>query len=377
MSPRFTILFAATAFALSACGGTKLVKHPTALPTPVEASFASATDAALGARLEWIIVRDSPGTWAKNADWDEYFIRVRNTSGAPIRITGVSVVDSLGQANPTLGKRKALVKASRKNAKRYKQSNLRVVAGVSGTTITAAGVGVGLGMGGVAASGGGMLAGAAGAAAFLTVAPAFAVVGIFRGVRNSQVNNRIEDRQSKLPASIAAGEEQALDLFFPLSPSPTRIQITYADAQGTSHQLDIDTSKTLAGLHLGPSGGSQASGARSSQTQHVTHTGVAMSPRLTIMFAATALRPVGLRRNQTGQASDALPTSDEASFDSATDAAHGRAAGMDHRARQPWLLGEECRLGRVLHPGTECLGRADPITGVSVVDPRRGQPDAG
>ena len=91
-----------------------------------------------------------------------------------------------------------------------------------------------------------------GVAAFLAVTPAFAVAGIVRGVRNGQVNDRIEDRQSKLPAAIAAGEEQALDLFFPLSPSPTRIQITYADAQGASHQLDIDTSKTLAGLHLAP-----------------------------------------------------------------------------------------------------------------------------
>jgi hypothetical protein len=252
MSPRLTILFAATAFALSACGGTKLVKHPTPLPTPTESAFVSATDASLGARLEGIIVRDSPGSWAKNADWDEYFIRVQNTSGAPIRITGVSVVDSLGQANPTLGERKALVKASRKNAKRYEQSNLRVVAGMSGASITATGVGVGLGVGGVAASGGGMLAGALGAAAFLTVAPAFAVAGIFRGVHNGQVNNRIEDRQSELPAAIAAGAEQSLDLFFPLCPSPTRIQITYADAQGTPHQLDIDTSKTLAGLHLAP-----------------------------------------------------------------------------------------------------------------------------
>ena len=113
------------------------------------------------------------------------------------------------------------MKASRKNAKRYEDSDLKVVAGISGKSITATGVGVGLGMGGVAASGGGMLAGAVGAATFLVVAPAFAVAGIFRGVRNGQVNDRIEERQSKLPALIAAGEEQALDLFFLLSPSPT------------------------------------------------------------------------------------------------------------------------------------------------------------
>lgn len=250
MSPRLSILLAASVFGLAACGGSKLVK-PAAPPAPIEASLATATDAALGARLEWVIVRGGPGSWAKNADWDEYLIRVRNVSTTPVQITGVSVVDSLGQANATLGKRKALIKASRKNARRYEDSDLNVVAGLSGTSITAAGIGVGLGVGSAAAAGGGMLAGAAGAAAFLAVAPAFAAVGIFRGVRNGQVSNRLEDRQSKLPATLAAGEEQSLDLFFPLSPSPSRVQITYADANGAAHQLDIDTRELLAGLHLG------------------------------------------------------------------------------------------------------------------------------
>lgn len=251
MSARLSILLAASVFGLSACGGSSLVKRPAAPPAPIEASLASATDSALAARLEWVIVRGGPGSWAKNADWDEYLLRVRNVSTAPVQVTGVSIVDSLGQANGTLGKRKALIKASRRNAKRYEDADLKVVAGLSGTSITAAGIGVGLGVGSAAAAGGGMLAGAAGAAAFLAVAPAFAAVGIFRGVRNGQVSNRLEDRQSKLPASLAAGEEQPLDLFFPLSPSPSRVQINYTDAQGAARQLDIDTRELLAGLHLG------------------------------------------------------------------------------------------------------------------------------
>ena len=32
------------------------------------------------AALDWIIVRDGPGTWAKNVDWDEYLIRVHTKS---------------------------------------------------------------------------------------------------------------------------------------------------------------------------------------------------------------------------------------------------------------------------------------------------------
>ena len=143
---------------------------------------------------------------------------------------------------------------------------VRAFGNVFGNTIYSASIVVavfmlGLGVGSSVASGGGMAAGFAGATLFVAITPVFAVAGIMRGVRNSQVNSRIEERHSKLPVTIVADEEQALDLFFPLSPSPTRIEISYTDAQGASHQLDIDTSKTLAGLHLAPSGGSQASGA--------------------------------------------------------------------------------------------------------------------
>ncbi len=79
--------------------------------------------------------------------------------------------------------------------------------------------------------------------------PALAVGGIVRGVNNSKVNKQIESRQTLLPITLQKDEKKTLNIFFPLSPSPRQIQLTYVDAQG-EHTLIIDTQAALEGLHL-------------------------------------------------------------------------------------------------------------------------------
>ena len=80
--------------ALSGCGGTKVLKESE--PLVVTQSLATASDQRLTATLDWVIVRDGPGTWGKNVDWDEYLIRVQNLSDESLELTIISVVDSLG-----------------------------------------------------------------------------------------------------------------------------------------------------------------------------------------------------------------------------------------------------------------------------------------
>ena len=140
--------------------------------------------------------------------------------------------------------RKQLVKSSKKTARRYKESGIKVKAGrgagtmlVAGAAVTAVGVGAAAGTAGAAAGG------------LLLLGPALAVGGIVRGVNNSKVNSEIELRQSALPAEIPAGEETNLDIFFPLAPSPKEVQLTYIDSDG-EHTLVIDTSASLDGLHI-------------------------------------------------------------------------------------------------------------------------------
>jgi len=251
----FSIAFLLSACVVAGCGGTKVLKEPQ--PIQTTQPLAAVSDHQITATLDWVIVRAGPGTWAKNADWDEYLFRVRNQSDRPIQITQLIVVDSLGTHIDSQPGRKKLVKNSKKTAKRYKESGVKVKAGMgvgamlaSGAAVTAVGVGVALASA-APVLGGATVGASAGAAVggLLLLGPALAVGGVVRGVNNSQVNKQIELRQTVLPLEIPGGEELNLDVFFPIAPSPKKVALTYTDEIG-EHVLVIDTSKTLSGLHI-------------------------------------------------------------------------------------------------------------------------------
>ncbi len=234
---------------LSGCGGTKMLKEPEALVVPQ--ALAAASDQHLTATLDWVIFRDGPGTWARNVDWDEYLIRVYNSGDDSVQLTNITVIDSLGASAEVGVSRKKLVKASKKTKKRYKGQDLEVKAGMGAGTLLAAGAVTMAAAGSVGAAAvfGGSSAVLAGATAGILLAPVLAVGGIVRGVNNSKVNNQIESRQTLLPITLQKDEEKHLDIFFPLSPSPRQVQLTYVDSGG-EQTLIIDTQAVLAGLHL-------------------------------------------------------------------------------------------------------------------------------
>lgn len=239
---------------LAGCGGTKVLKEP--LPIQTTRPLATASNQRVTATLDWVIVRDGPGTWAKNADWDEYLMTVSNASDQPIQVISMTVINSLDtRVEPQPG-RKQLVKGSKQAARRYKKSGIKVKAGrgagtmlIAGAAVTVAGIGATSAA--VYASAYGAAAGGAGAAAsgLLLLGPALAVGGIVRGVRNSAVNKQIEQRQTTLPLEVAASGELALDVFFPVAPSPRMVEVIYTDANG-ENSLIVDTSVALNGLHI-------------------------------------------------------------------------------------------------------------------------------
>jgi hypothetical protein len=234
--------------ALSGCGGSKVLKEPE--PLVVTQALATASDEQLSVTLDWVIVRDGPGTWARNVDWDEYLIRVQNLGDSSLEITNVSVVDSLEIRIESGNSRRELVKGSKEAKRRYKGEGLKVKAGAGAGTMLVAGAATGaaaVSLGAGAILGSSAMAGAA--IGGLVLAPVLAVGGVFRGVNNSKVSNQIESRQTLLPVDVPGEEEKTLDIFFPLTPSPRQIEVTYLDSRG-EHTLIVDTHAALEGLHL-------------------------------------------------------------------------------------------------------------------------------
>lgn len=245
---RMSTEFLLIACVVAGCGGAKVLKVPQ--PIAKTQALASVSDHHVTATLDWIIVRDGPGTWAKNAFWDEYLLRFSNESDQPVRLMELIIVDSLDTRISAHHGRKQLVKGSKQTVRRYKESGMTVTAAsgqLYGTAAIAMTTGAVLG----AMSGGAFVgAGTAVAAgAVLVAAPVLAVGGLVRGVNNGAVNTQIEERQTILPLDVPAGDELALDVFFPLGPSPQTVELTYTDATG-EYLIVLHTSAVLNGLHI-------------------------------------------------------------------------------------------------------------------------------
>jgi len=244
---------------LSGCGGsgTKVLKDVE--PLTNQQPIATASDPCMLVTLDWVVVRDGPGTWAKNADWDEYLLRVSSQSNEVVQITTVRVVDSLDVVLDPGLERKTLVKGTKQTAKRYKTAGIKVKAGagvgtllVAGAAVTAVSVGAASAAATAVTLGGVSSGGAAALGGLLLLGPALAVGGIVRSANNSAVNTEIVRRQTPLPIELQSGDELTLDLFFPLAPAPKQLVVTYVHA-GSEHQLAVLTTPALDGLHLRPS----------------------------------------------------------------------------------------------------------------------------
>jgi len=57
--------------ALTACGGTKVLKEPDSFVATQP--LVTASDQTLSVALDWVIVRDGPGTWANRNQSGSYF----------------------------------------------------------------------------------------------------------------------------------------------------------------------------------------------------------------------------------------------------------------------------------------------------------------
>lgn len=238
--------------AMSACGGSSMVKEPETLQTtkPV----ASNCDDDICANIDWVIVRNGPGSWAKNATWDEYLIRVANQTEQSVTVQRVTVIDSLSYPLTTENHRAKLARQSSATVRRYRNVDLTVKAGDGTGALLAAGgtatlVGVGIGAAAVGTYGAAAALAAGVGVGVLVLGPALLAGGLISSGRARKVNKRIQERNTEFPVEIAAAEEYHLDLFFPYGPSPRRVEVAYT-VSGQKRILRIDTESALDGLHF-------------------------------------------------------------------------------------------------------------------------------
>ncbi|MEM7220955.1 MAG: hypothetical protein AAF515_21525 [Pseudomonadota bacterium] len=259
-----------TSLAVMALGCAACVAQPRLVdePTRIEpaAPLAVAQDDQLEAILDWVIVPSGPGSWARNAQWDEYLLRVGNRGAMPLTIKDVLVIDSLDGGHEPQLSQDALLRASVATRRRYRDEDIDVRAGYGapGLTRLASGVGVAgtaAGFYGEASGGFWLLTSSQSAAASVvgTVGvfaiyslPAMLLIDASRREGKRKVALEMAGRVTPFQRTLAPGEAIPLDLFFPLAPAPQALELTYQLEGDTQplRTLRLAVDRALDDLHL-------------------------------------------------------------------------------------------------------------------------------
>jgi hypothetical protein len=243
----FVIVMAA---ALGGCGGPHVLREPNVLDEREPVSLTN--DSRLEASIERVIVRNGRGSWAADANWDEYHVRMRSLSEGELVVTRMAVFDALETEVESSADRAKLADGTDEVHKRYERElsrpeaerDHRLVGGVAGSVAAGGAAGVAIfGTGGFAG-----VATAAAAATAVVAGGAFLIgAGVLKATRNFQVEEELGKRQSVLPV-IVGNDGARVVVFFPIVPLPSAIEISYRHGDG-ERRLRMDTRTALSRAH--------------------------------------------------------------------------------------------------------------------------------
>jgi hypothetical protein len=245
------LVFLCVAMLFSGCVTAKkykMAKEGGVPPVPLSLSVTT-PDAELA--VPTVIVVKGPGSWKREARWDEYVVRLSNSGEQPLTVGSVELFDLNGAPRLPGTEPWQLEKLSTTNWQKYGSTGVQVLAGAG---LAATYVGIELGTA-IAAWGGGSAAATGGAAVALTVIPVFAVVNlttvaIMNHNNKQKVMAEFNRRRLPVPLTVAPGGVAEGSYFFPMTPGPQRL-VMKGVAGGNPIEVILEL-KPLADLHLKP-----------------------------------------------------------------------------------------------------------------------------
>ena len=208
----------------------------------------STVQALLG--LKSLIIFQGPGSWRREARWDEYVVQLHNLGQAPLRIESAELVDVLGQVQkPGIDPWK-LEDQSSTNWQKYGKSGLNTLIGTGGAVLAyAASTGL-TATTGFMMTGGGSALKVAGAAITVVFIAEVGAVDIMDEMNRDKVQAEFARRRIALPQPLAPAASVSGSLFFPLTPGPRRL-IVRGSCSGAPMVISLELSQ-LGELHLAP-----------------------------------------------------------------------------------------------------------------------------
>ena len=240
---------------LTACYGPRINKKNIKTKSTTFPIITTASDQKIKVSLNKIFVRNLPGSWARDAKWDEYIFHIENLGNSAIEIDKIMVKGGLNEKHKPLTTRKKLNSATKTTIKDYKNAGFKIKLGEGSTkallgsltgTVISTGIGAGIASTGGLSIGAGTLTTAGGAV--IIAVPVLAIGSIVKLVNNRKVSKQIKKRQTSLPLSVSSSDTSLVDLFYSAVPGPQSIEVWYSDTEG-SHLLKLDLGDTFKALH--------------------------------------------------------------------------------------------------------------------------------
>lgn len=218
----------------------KKAKSDTPLPQLLNVAFAPAP---LEATLNSVITYNGPGSWKRDAFWDEYVVTLHNPGSQPLTVVTAGLTDFAGLARTAGGEPWVLENESRTLERKYKD------AGMAFVRYTAPGLLI-VGTGTAAAASAGFLSAGAGAAgaAIVVVLPIYYIgVVVINHKNKAAMSGEFNRRRLVLPLTLAAGETRTGSFFFPMTVSPQSLRLEWL--KGGERSAIVLPLPMLAGLH--------------------------------------------------------------------------------------------------------------------------------
>lgn len=227
-------------------------KKDTPAPKLLNVAFAPGS---LGAELSMLITYNGPGSWKRDAFWDEYVVTLHNPGKEPLAVSGASLVDYAGTTHVPGDEPWVLEKRSKTLEQKYKEAGIAFVRYATpgilllGTSAAVMYAATPIMVWGPSTAGAG--AATTAATATLVAIPIYYAVVLTINHRNKvAMEKEFARRRLVLPLTLAPGEARTGSLFFPMVPNPRSLGLHWsAGSAGGDSVLPLDF---LHGLHAAP-----------------------------------------------------------------------------------------------------------------------------
>lgn len=205
--------------------------------------------ASLDASLSTLITYHGPGSWKRDALWDEYVVALHNGSERPITVESATLTDSAGIVAAPGADPWVLEKQTRVLERQYRAGGEAFVRAAGPGALI---VGAGAAAAAATTSAGAwtfVAPAAAGASlAALTVLPVYyGTVRIIDHYNKKRIMAEFTRRRLPLPLTLAPGETRIGSLFYPMIRSPAAFALHCSTESGSPTALPLDF---LSGLHV-------------------------------------------------------------------------------------------------------------------------------